>query len=71
MGIRKGAKKKEKTRDLTVFYTLEVSDTIKNISEDCDLDILKNSIELLAKKRLKVDDIQFKKFQAFLIEKEE
>lgn len=62
---------KNKSSELTMHYTLEVSDTIKGIGDNYDLEDLRKTVELIAKKKLKVDDVHVKNFKAFYYNKEE
>ena len=69
--MRKGTKKKSTGKELTLCYTVEITEILKNVESDASPEELKPVLERAMKKRLGVDDLRIKKLQTFLIEKEE
>ena len=69
--MRKGTKKKDTGKELTLCYTVEVTEILKNVEDAASPEEIKPVLERAMKKRLGVDDLHIKKLQVFLVEKEE
>lgn len=69
--MRKGTKKKDTGKELTLCYTVEVTEILKNVEDAASPEEIKPVLERAMKKRLGVDDLHIKKLQTFLVEKEE